>query len=80
MGHFAAACKQNSNRPRGSGYVNAIRAHVETLSPNELAVFNTQQIEKPKHCGLLYNVETYDVEDPEQMDRHQKFAMFGHLN
>ena len=42
--------------------------------------FNARQIEKAEHCGLVYNVETNDVEEPEKMDRHQKFAMFGHLN
>ena len=79
MGHLAVACKKYSSN-RGSGYANAIRAHVETLSPNELAVFNAQQIEKAEHCGLLYYVEANDVENPEQMDRHQKFAMLDHLN
>ena len=69
------------NAPRsGSGYANAIRAHVEQLSPNDAAVFNAGQIEKAEHCGLVYNVETNDVENPEEMTRHQEFGMFGHLN
>ena len=64
----------------GSGRANAIRAYVETLSPNDAAVFNAGQIEKAEHCGLVYNVEKNDVENPEEMDRHQEFGMFGHLN
>ena len=53
---------------------------METLSPNDLAVFNAQQIEKAESCGLVYNVKDNNVENPESMDRHQKFAMFGHIN
>ena len=78
IGHYAVAC--NSNERKSSGYANAVRAHVETLSPNELAVFNAGQIEKAEHCGRVYNVEANDVENPETMNRHHKFAMFGHLN
>ena len=53
---------------------------MEHLSPNDLAVFNAQQIEKAENCGLVYNVETNDVENPENMTRHQRAGMFGHLN
>ena len=83
----APTCKRlpesssSRNAPRsGSGYANAIRAHVERLSPNDLAVFNAQQIEKAENNGLVYNVETNDVENPENMTRHQRAGMFGHLN
>ena len=55
-------------------------AYVEHLSPNALAVFNAGQIEKAENCGLVYNVETNDVENPENMTRHQRAGMFGHLN
>ena len=78
-GHFQKACQQ-SKKSVLSGRANAIRAYVETLSPNEAAVFNAGQIEKAEHCGLVYNVEANDVENPEKMDRHQEFGMFGHLN
>ena len=27
-------------------------------------------IHQAEHCGLVYNVETNDVEEPEKMDRH----------
>ena len=85
IGHYAPACRKNVNRsknePRsGTGYANAIRAHVEKLSPNDLTVFNAGQIEKAEHCGLVYNVETNDIENPENMTRHQRAGMFGHLN
>ena len=79
IGHYIAACGKNAPRS-GSGYANAIRAHVEQLSPNELAVFNAGQIEKAESCGLVYNVETNYVDNPENMTRHQKAGMFGHLN
>ena len=75
-GHFIAACDK---KPERTGYANAIRAHVEQLSPNDLAVFNASQIEKAEHCGLVYNVETNYVDNPENMNRHQEFGMFGHL-
>ena len=78
IGHYAPVCKFKDKAP--SGHANAIRAHLETLSPNQQAIFNAQQIEKAESCGLVYSVEANDVEDPEKMDRHQKFAMFGHLN
>ena len=42
--------------------------------------FNAQQIEKAESCGLVYNVETNYVDNPENMTRHQKAGMFGHLN
>ena len=82
VGHLSSTCKRQSNSRNSvpSGRANAIRAHIETLSPNQVAVFNAGQIEKAEHCGLVYNVETNDVEEPENMNRHQKFAMFGHLN
>ena len=63
-----------------SGCANAIGAHLETLSPNQQVIFKVQQIEKAESCGLVYNVEANDVENPEKMYRQQKFAMFGHLN
>ena len=80
IGQYVKACGNFERKSAGSGYANAIRAHIETLSPNEIAVFNSGQIEKAEHCGLVYNVEKYDVENPEDMDRHQEFGMFGHLN
>ena len=43
-------------------------------------MFNAGHIEKAEHCGLVYNVETNYVDNPENMDRHQEFGMFGHLN
>ena len=78
-GHFGKACQQ-SKKSVPSGRANAIRAYVEKLSPNEAAVFNAGQIEKAEHCGLVYNVENNDVENPEIMTRHQRAGMFGHLN
>ena len=84
VGHLGSTCKRqptSRNTPKsGSGHANAIRAYVEHLSPNDLAVFNAGQIEKAEYCGLVYNVETNDVENPENMTRHQKAGMFGHLN
>ena len=81
IGHYAQACTSSLPGPRsGTGHANAIRAYVEHLSPNDLAVFNAQQIEKAENCGLVYNVETNDVENPENMTRHQRAGMFGHLN
>ena len=81
IGHYAQACTSSMPGPRsGTGHANAIRAYVEHLSPNDLAVFNAQQIEKAENCGLVYNVETNDVENPENMTRHQRAGMFGHLN
>ena len=85
VGHYAPACRKSFNRSRnapssGSGHANAIRAYVERLSPNDLAVFNAQQIEKAENNGLVYNVETNDVENLENMTRHQRAGMFGHLN
>ena len=74
IGHFGATCKRRPSSKSGSGYANAIRAHVEQLSPNELAVFNAGQIEKAESCGLIYNVETNYVENPESTTRHQKFG------
>ena len=71
-------CK-NWNKAAPSGHANAIRAYLDTKSVNEQIIFNAQQIEKAESCGLVYNVEANDVENPEKMDRHQKFAMFGHL-
>ena len=79
IGHFIAACGKSTPRS-GTGHANAIRAYVEHLSPNDLAVFNAGQIEKAENCGLVYNVETNDVENPENMTRHQRAGMFGHLN
>ena len=75
-GHFIAACDKKPT----TGHANAIRAYVEHLSPNDLAVFNAGQIEKAQNNGLVYNVETNDVENPENMTRHQRAGMFGHLN
>ena len=87
IGHLQSTCKRqpsssnSRDAPRsGSGHANAIRAYVERLSPNDLAVFNAQQIEKAENNGLVYNVETNDVENPENMTRHQRAGMFGHLN
>ncbi len=77
-GHYAKVCK-NWNKAAPSGHANAIRAYLDTKSVNEQIIFNAQQIEKAESCGLVYNVEANDVENPEKMDRHQKFAMFGHL-
>ena len=79
VGHFGYTCQKSGNKPI-SGHANAIRAYVERLSPNDLAVFNAQQIEKAENNGLVYNVETNDVENPENMTRHQRAGMFGHLN
>ena len=76
-GHLAKACS-NFER-KGSGFANTIRVHVETLSPNEVAIFNAGLIEKAEHCGLVYDVEANDVENAEEMTRHQRFGMFGHL-
>ena len=77
-GHTAKTCDKHKNPP-GSGFANTIRAHAETLSPNDLALFNASQIEKAEHCGLTYNVVANDIENPENMTRHQRFGMFGHL-
>ena len=80
VGHYGYTCQSKSGKKPVSGYANAIRAYVEHLSPNDLAVFNAQQIEKAENCGLVYNVETNYVDNPENMTRHQKAGMFGHLN
>ena len=81
IGHFVQACQQNKSKNVPSGHANAIRAHLETLSPNQqIIIINAQQNEKAEDLGLVYSVESNDVENPEQTDRHQKFAMFGHLN
>ena len=78
-GHTAKACPQNRDRAP-SGHANTIRAYLDTKSVNEQIVFNAQQIEKAESCGLVYNVEANDVENPENMTRHQRAGMFGHLN
>ena len=77
--HTAKACPQNRDRAP-SGHANTIRAYLDTKSVNEQIVFNAQQIEKAESCGLVYNVEANDVENPENMTRHQRAGMFGHLN
>ena len=75
---MAKACR-NFNEKKGSGFAHTVRAHVETLTPNEAAIFNAGQIEKAECVGLVYNVEMNDIENAEEMTRHQRFGMFGHL-
>ena len=81
IGHLSPACKKEGPKQetKGSGFAHTVRAHVETLTPNEAAIFNASQIEKAEHCGLVYNVQKNDIEDAENMTRHQRFGMFGHL-
>ena len=79
VGHIGIACRKSANKRTGSGFANTVRAHVETLTPNEAAIFNAGQIEKAESVGLVYNVAENDIDNAENMTRHQRFGMFGHL-
>ena len=79
MGQYALVCKNWANKAP-SAHANLVRAYLDTKTVNEQIVFNAQQIEKAESCALVYNVEANECENPDQMDRHQKYFMNGHLN
>ena len=73
QGHYAVACKGklwlNLATP---AQANSVKAYLAKQSVNDICVFNAQQVEKAKSCGLTYNIEAGKCEEYETMTEYQK--------